>query len=72
MDNNDIIWIAFTAAFIYFTLFGIIISMATSSAKKNRLMEAQIELLIKLAQKQGVTQDEVDGIRNNMKRQPIM
>lgn len=72
MDQNDIIWIALIAGFIYFVLFGIVISMATGNAKKNRLLEAQVELLIKLAQKQGVTQDEIEGIRNNMKRQPIM
>lgn len=68
MDQNEIIWYILIGAGVYFLIFAWVISLATSNTKKNKLLEAQVDLLIKIAQKQGVTQDEVDGIRNYIER----
>jgi hypothetical protein len=41
-------------------------------AKRNRYMKAQITLLAKIAEKSGVTPDEIDGILQTTKDQPII
>lgn len=49
---------AIVAIFIYYFL----IQWIFEIKKRNRYMEAQLKLLVKIAQKQGVPSDEIDGI----------
>lgn len=49
---------ALVAIFIYYFLMQWIFEIK----KRNQYMEAQIKLLAKIAQKQGVSADEIDGI----------
>lgn len=66
-------WITIVALFVFFFLVLVYVTRAIFSISKQlRYQEAAIELLIKIAQKHGVSEDEISGIRNNMKPQPIM
>jgi hypothetical protein len=55
--TSEMYWYILIGAIIHYLILGWVISIATSSSKKNRLLEAQLEILMKIAS--GVTYDGV-------------
>ena len=60
MDDQNVIYIG--AGLLALVLYYVVTQWAHQIHKRNRYLEAQIKLLSKIAEKQGVTPDEIDGI----------
>jgi|GEM_PF-2753618 len=66
MTNDDILWYIVIGGIINFIILGVVISAATSNKKKNKYMEAQIEILLRIASQIPMSKDEVEGMRNTL------
>lgn len=62
MEDQTMIYIG--AGLLSLVLYYIITRWVHEIHKRNRYMEAQIKLLSKIAEKQGVSPDEIDGINS--------
>lgn len=60
MEDQTIIYIG--AGGLALVLYYLLTQWAHQISKRNRYLEAQIKLLSKIAEKQGVSLDEIDGI----------
>lgn len=62
MEDQGMIYIG--AGGLALVLYYVITRWAHEINKRNRLLEAQVKLLSKIAEKQGVSTDEINGINS--------
>lgn len=63
MKSNEIL-IYVGATIIALLIYRVFIQWTFQIHKRNRLMEAQIKLLSRIAEKHGVSKDDIDGINS--------
>ena len=64
MDIQQIFLVSIVALLLWALILGVIIESATKAKKIERQLRIQTMLLAKMAEKQGVTKDEINFITN--------
>lgn len=66
--SNDFLIPIIIGAIFHYIIMGFIIWVATSNSKKTKYMEAQIELLMRIASQVPMGKDESNSFRSDLNR----